>query len=290
MKRFLTLILTLCAISFAQVSFAQEDLTFSINDVRKQEITKVINEIETYSNAKNQKALSKLYSEDYANDDGFNKEELLVVIKKTYDAYNDLKFEIKIDDIIVNNNYAAVVLTEKITGKTKQNSEIITEQGHLNVYIKEVIYLKKINASWAVYYEDVLIEKSGLAYGAAKKICADITAPLKVASDSDYTASLIIDIPSNTAALASINNEPITPDLKTGKEIFRQVPLNNSVLERVMKANKKGQNEMVIASVGLTQLVEEASSKQTKIKLGGLLILMEKVDVFCPAKQDEIKK
>jgi hypothetical protein len=164
-------------------------------------------------------------------------------------------------------------------GTTGKISDLTKDTGDLIGNSKTLIYLKKSGNSWKIISDKILYEKTYLKYGQAKNFKADLVAPEQVYAGTDYTASVYLALPKDVVALASITSEPIIYPQTKAEEVFRQVPLDYSILERVMKANTTNNNELNVASIGFTQLVQN-TYKTPQIKLVGMTLIMQRVNVI----------
>lgn len=256
------------------------------------EIDAFLQKFTNLRNKKNILSLKKLYTDDFVNADGLNKKQFFELVNKTFSNYPDLKTDFEVKEIIANGEYAMISLAQRVSATTKTPSKITNDNGVYSANLHSLLYLKKINQNWFIYSENVIYENSILAFGSAKQINATINAPQKVLANADYCAGVNIDIPQNLSAIASVNNSQITQNPDFEAEKFRQVPLKEGSLERILKSNNNNNNEAVIISVAFTEQTEDMF-KKPKIDISGLLILMKRVDVIpqnSETKNDKIKE
>lgn len=197
--------------------------------------------------------LANLYSPDFVSADGFNKSIYFTLIKDTWKSYPDIVYTTDIKNIKVNGDTAEVEVYETSLATTTQIEEGIKLYGELNSYSNSTYCLKKINNTWLFTGEKVKDEKSALKYGDTRFVKMELDAPKQVKAGEEYTASLTIDMPANSGAIASIGRDVITYPQEKSEEVFRKMPQDN-ILERVFTANKQGKNEYNVASVGLAKL------------------------------------
>ena len=252
-----------------------ENIKDELND---KELKSFIETFIEYQNKHNLTALKRLYSDDFVNTDGFNKQQLFDLIDKTYDNYPDITSEYKIENIVVFDNYSMVTINQKIQATTKNPSKITGDNGEYNADLRVVMYLRREANSWKIYAEDTLFEYSSIAYGTAKGLKAKLNAPQKVLNGAEYSAGVDVEIPNDFTAIASINATQIVEGFNLQGESFRQVDLNKGYLERIIKANSSNNNEAVVVSVGFTQQNQDMF-KKPKIEISGLLMLMQRVDI-----------
>lgn len=259
------------------------------NELNNEELKSFVDTFAEYQNKHNITALKRLYSADFVNVDGFNKQQLFDLIEKTYENYPDITSEYKIEEIVRLENYSIITLKQKTQATTKTPSKITGDKGEYNADLRIVMYLKREANSWKIYSEDTLFEYSSIAYGTAKGVKTKLNAPQKVLNGAEYSAGVEVEIPNNFTAIASINSTQIVEGFNLQGESFRQVDLNKGYLERIIKANSLNNNEAVVVSVGFTQQNQDMF-KKPKIEISGLLMLMQRVDIIPTTSNLTIQK
>jgi hypothetical protein len=268
------------AVKPLNVNFEADNFTtISTNTPEYKNLLVFMSNYDCYINSHNAKELQKLYSPDYVNADGIDLTSLLKLLNDTWKAFPDIKFVSKIREIRINNNYAAVETFDIAKGNAGKVSELTKDFGELTGNSKTIIYLKKSGNNWKIISDKILYEKTYLRYGKAKIFKLDLTSPEQVYAGTDYTATVLADLPKGTVALASITSEPIVYPQTQAEEVFRQIPIDYGVLERVMKANTTNNNELNVASIGCTELVGN-NYQNPQIKLVGMILIMQRVNVI----------
>jgi len=290
LKKFFLIVVFLFAFVFTQgLSLAidtdihedtelQQD-NISTIDEKEQTLKNFVENFAELQNNKKISSLKKLYVEEFINADGLNKTQFFNLVEKTFQNYPDLKTVFDIKKIIVADSFAMIYLTQDVTATTKIPSKITGDKGEYKATLHSILYLKEINNIWKIYSEEVTFENSALSFGTGKNIIASINAPQKALADTDYCAGVSAQIPNGFSAIASINNVQITENYNLKGETFRQIPLIEGSLERMLKANSNNNNEAVVVSVALTQQTEDMF-KKPKIDISGLIILMKRVDII----------
>lgn len=221
--------------------------------------------------------LYKIYSDDFINNDGYNKKVYFKLIKETWETYPDITYQTKIKDIKVYSDYATVQTEEAAFATTTEDSEFISARGELQAYASCVYHLKKINNSWVIAGENILEEKSALKYGDARFIKMDLSAPSFVNAGQEYTSELKIDLPEEDIVIASINREKMVQPASKSEDAFRRLP-EDQILERMFAANNDNVNEYNIASVGVTK-TEPVDNTKVRVYMNGLAFIMTRVNV-----------
>ena len=80
------------------------------NELKDDEIKCFVDTYAKYQNSHNTKALKRLYTEDFVNSDGFNKQQLFDLINKTYENYPDITSNYEIEEIIRLENYSMIFI------------------------------------------------------------------------------------------------------------------------------------------------------------------------------------
>lgn len=238
-----------------------------------------IKKLDECTNAHNIEELKALYSDDYVNADGIDLKTLMTLIKETWKNFPDMALTSNIQSVHINNDYATIETFDIAKGTTAKLSEMTKDTGNLTSNSKIIIYLKKFGNDWKIVSDKIVYEKTFLKYGKAKSFDYDIVAPEQVLAGSEYTATVEVNVPQGVVALGSITREPIVyPEVKS-EEIFRQIPPEYGVLERIMNANSTNNNELAVASIGFTELVQDMY-QNAQIKLTGMVLMMQRVNVI----------
>lgn len=244
----------------------------------QQEIKSFFDKNTKYSNNHNVEKLKGLYAESYMSSDGFDKETYFNMIQKTWDTYPSVVYSSEIKDVCINGDYATVYVNESASGETKEAYENIQEKGKIDSKSYTIYYLQKFGKIWKVTSTDILQETTSLCYGDAKNLNINLSAPTQVKAGESYTATMNIDVPLGTFIIASLSNEPIIYPQGQPKDVFRNVK-RGGVLERVFTANKDGNNEFSVASVGVTKAAI-VDSQSISINITGMAFIMTRVNVL----------
>lgn len=231
-----------------------------------------------YANSYNLDGLKTLYADNYINADGLNKDIYFNLIQKTWESYPDIKYTMEIKDIEISANSATAQVLERAIASTSAKSGIIHEKGILESTSSSVYYFEKINNKWLITSDHIIAEKTMLRYGVANDVRINLIAPNQIPANTEYTASLDIQVPKDSLVIASIGKENITYPQVLAEEIFRKLP-DDGVLERVFKSNNKNINEYAVASFGITK-AKIINQSELKIFVTGLGFAMTRVNVI----------
>jgi hypothetical protein len=237
------------------------------------EIKAVLDKQLVYSNKYDLEGLAALYSDDFINCDGFNKEVYFKLVKDTWETYKNIAYSARIENIYYDGDYAQVQVFETAAATTSEVEESISAYGELVSAADCIYYLEKSGQKWIITSENVINEKSLLRYGDARYMDVDMVASAIVSAGKPYTAALKFDVPENSVAVASISSSKVEYPQVKSEDAFRQMP-EDSNLERVLTANKDNVNEYAVGAVGIAKFDGE------KVYLAGLAFILSRVNVI----------
>lgn len=251
-------------------------------DTSKLEVRNVLLKHELAYKQRNIDKMMSYYDKEYKNKDGFNVEELKEMLEKTMQAYSNIKYKTKINNISIYDDTAVVQMSDSchadIYSELLKSKKLKKEKkGVLEGKSSYVVYLKKKDNNWKITYEDIVAEETSLKYGIANKIKMNINTPLLIKEGETYDISLVMEKPKDVIALASLSNEEIkypTPDLK---EKYRKLP-SEGELERIVTANSTNNNEYAIATIGFTTISVDEELSKARIQIIGMAYLMKRIN------------
>ena len=239
-----------------------------------------------YSSKNNIEKLKELYSDDYINNDGFNKETIFKMMEMASGAYKDVSYVTEIESIKVEGNYAVVNAHELATGETIKEIEKLKDTGSITSEIYYTDYLRKDGNKWKIIATDINSEKVELKYGEAKNMIVDICAPQKVREGSEYEVTMKTKTPDGVFAVGSIVNEPIVyPQIQT-KDVFRSI--KSETLSRILTSNKDQNNEYATVSIAITRAHVQPPS--LVLNMTGMAFVMKRVNVLSLNKNVKLDK
>lgn len=225
--------------------------------------------------------IKTFYDEDYKSADGFNLEDMVNMLQKSYSAYKNITYKTKINNISTYDNWALVQMSEKTSAKVYpvEDKNLKKEKmGCLEGKSSYVVYLKKDKDKWKIISDDILMEETSLKYGVANKINMDLITPAIVKSNQEYDISLKMDKPDDIVALASLSREEIVYPPVDYQEKFRKFPESGD-LERLVKANDKNLDEYAVASVGFTKVYVNEEQTKARIEVLGMAYIMKRINM-----------
>ena len=227
----------------------------------------------------NIKNLSKLYADKFISGDGFNKQKLMDMIGQSWNLSPNLKYSKEIQDVKFDKAFASVEINENLTGTTKEKSDITGDKGLIESVSKTVLYLQKFGQGWKIVSDKTLYEETSIKYGDAKDIESNIFAPDQVFNGKKYTISMETDVPDKMFAIGSLVKEPLGYHSNKTKEIFRHIPVDIKLIERLVQANSNDFNELAVGSVSYCK-VDKDFAQKPEIKISGTATLLKRVNVI----------
>ena len=242
----------------------------------KQEIIELFNKQDKYAAKYDLKGLKTLYSPNFMDNDGYNKEVYFSLVQDTWDTYPDITYETKIKNIKLNGDYATVETQESAIATSDDIERAIVGELHSNSNC--IYHLQRFSNKWEITAEQVIEEHSTLKYGEARFIDIKLEAPKLIGAGQDYTVTLKADLPNKYIAIASINQEKIVNPAQKPEESFKRLSDTNT-LSRMFSANTDNLNEYSVASIGLTSATTGDDGK-IRIYMNGLAFVMTRINVI----------
>lgn len=242
------------------------------------QIKNFIKKYNKYSANNDVEKLKAMYTDDYVNNDGFNRDTIFKLMEEAFGTYKNVEYKTEIESIQINGNYAVVKAHEIATGETVNLVKKINDTGAITSDIHYIDYLKKVGNEWKISAGDVTYEKVELKYGEAKNVPVDINAPECVPEGSEYEVSIKTILPEGEGifAVGSIVNEEIIFPQSQSKDVFRAIKYEE--LARILKANTNKHNEYATVSIALSRTKYEPTS--LVLDMTGMAFIMKRVNVL----------
>lgn len=240
-------------------------------------IKSVIEQQDVFANKHDLKSLKELYSPEFVNSDGFEREVYFKMIDETWKSYPDISYKTKIKNIDYTDNYATVLVEEISVSAPVEHIGEFDTIGELYSVAKGVYHLEKQGKTWKIISEKVIDETSTLKFGEARYIDIELNVPKQIGSGKSYTATLKVNAPEDATLVASISQEKMVYPQVKAEDAFRKI--SDSVLERVFTANRNNVNEYAVASLGITH-AKSYDEEHIRIYMSGMAFLMTRVNVI----------
>ncbi len=236
------------------ITLGSQDFTLDSDDKEhekeRKEIENTLSNIETLWNAHNLDGVMANYSDDYVNNDGLDKKAVTTLTQDFWKTYPDAKSVSKTKQIRIEGHFATIESRDMAVGTTSKEMPGMSSKGELQSLSEGQLYLKKIGPVWKIVGDRIDYEKVKVAFGLAKQLNAVFTAPEQVKAGKQYSAKLEVSLPPGLFAVGSITSQPLRFPQPSPTDSPR--PLEAPALERVMSANAENRNELLTATVILT--------------------------------------
>lgn len=251
---------------------------------QRSEIQKLLGSIETDWNAHNLDAVMTYYADDYVNNDGLDKKAVSALTQDFWKTYPDAKSESKTKEIRIEGPYATVESQDVANGTTAKEMPGIGTKGELQSVSEGQLYFKRQGQTWKIIGDRIDFEKVKVAFGLARQVQAAFSAPEQVKAGRQYTAKLELSLPTGLTAVGSITNTPLQYPQPQPEDSWRPMNDPNSehpLLERVINANIKNRNELLMATIGITNTARNS--------LMGIAFLTRRLNVVPTMEEEHVK-
>lgn len=230
-----------------------------------------LQELESKWNSHDLDGVMRHYSEDYVNNDGLDKKSVIELTKDLWKNYPDAKSTSKMGKIRIEGRFATVDSHDTATGYTAKELPAVGGKGELSSVSEGQLFLKKVGDDWKIIGDRIDYERVKVAFGVARNLKATFVAPEQVKAGQEYSARLSVQLPPESLAVGSITSEPLQYPQVTHKEVWKPIEEDTQALERVIRANSTNHNELLMATIGITDLEKE--------KLKGLTYITRRLNV-----------
>lgn len=261
----------------AEKSFQIEHSTVSSKD--KAAIQEVLSRLLSAANEHNIDALLKYYSPHFISGDSLSLKEVKELVETTWKSFPDVQYKSEILDLRLNGQWATVESIDHSMGSAQVDPLISDSPGKMSSESRAVLYLHKVGKHWEIVSDATLYEKALIVYGPFESLDISVQAPDQVFAGDDYTAKMFVKIPDGTIGFASLSQEPLTHPHQPSTDKFRTVSTQKGDLERIFSANKTHNNEVVTATVGVTQIGQDNQDRPL-IQFKGVVTVVKRVNVI----------
>lgn len=259
------------------------DSDSALVESERKDIDKVLQNIETAWNNHNLETVMSYYADDYMNNDGLDKKAISALTQDFWKNYPDAKSTSQTKQIRVEGPFATVESCDIAVGTTAKEMPGIGTKGELKSISEGQLYIRKHGNSWKIIGDRIDYEKVRVCFGLARQLKAIFAAPEQVKAGKKYSAKVELSLPVGLTAFGSITNTPLTYPQATEDETWRPMnepSVDHPLLERVMEANNKNRNELLSATVGITN--------SAKNSLMGIAFLTRRLNIV-PNMEEEKK-
>lgn len=219
---------------------------------QRKEVEELLKTIESQWNAHNLEGVMSYYAEDYVNNDGLDKTAVSALTQDFWKTYPDAKSTSETKHIRIEGPFVTVESRDTAYGTTAKEMPGIGTKGELQSVSEGQLYLKRLGPAWKIIGDRIDYEKVHVAFGLAKQVNALFSAPNQVKAGHQYCAKLEVSLPPGLTAVGSITSQPLQYPQPQPTDAWRPLESSAAILERVLGANSKNRNELLMATVGIT--------------------------------------
>lgn len=232
----------------------------------RQEIEHFLDQMEQTWNAHQIDAVARLYSPDYINNDGLNKDEVSDLTADFWKTYPDGNCKSVVKSIWMDGEFAIVSSRDTATGTSAKPMSGVGLSGNLSSVSEGYMFMRRGNGSFLITADIVEREETKVSFGTVN---AQFSAPEHAAPGSSFEATVTYASPTHRSAVCSITSQPLQYPQPTPTEVWRRMETDQ--VTRRMEADSKGRNEVVMATIGKTDALRP--------KLDGIEILTRRLNV-----------
>ncbi len=243
------------------------------------EILKTIDDLVTASNQHKLEDVLQHYSPRFISGDNLDLVAIKKLISETWQTFPDIQYRTQTMEIRVSGDWATVESIDTASAAAQPDPTISTTSGRLNSRSRGLLYLHRTGKSWEITSDFTLFEMATITYGEMGTVNLVLATPEQAFAGDLYTAKVQLEVPKGVLAIATISKEPLVYPQVKPKDRFRSMSTESNSLERIFQANTTNNNEIVTATVGLTQVNQDEEDRPT-IKLNGISTIVKRVNVI----------
>lgn len=254
-----------------------------------EDVSTILNVFEELLQASNDHSLNGIirhYSPTFISGDNFNLKQIQQLIEETWEAYPDIHYKSQPLEIRFHGDYATIETFDIAKAIAPPEDYMIKKlEGKLVSKSRSLLFFKRIGDSWEITSDDTIWEEANIRYGIGEDVKIILSAPEQVKAGESYSAVVKADIPEDTFTIATISNQILEfPHPKVDGK-FRALARDSHDLQRVMKANKKNRNEIVTATLGLTNVLQ-SKQERPSLSVNGIATIVKRVNVVPITSQE----
>ncbi|MGE0199923.1 MAG: nuclear transport factor 2 family protein [Candidatus Melainabacteria bacterium] len=242
------------------------------------EIDQLLKNLQIASNKHNLEGVLKNYSSRFISGDNLSLNDISRLIEETWKTFPDIQYQSETIEIRIDGNWATVESIDTATATTRGDSVISDLPGRLQSRSRGLLYLHKVGGEWEIQSDYTLHETAEITQGNISDVNVSLSTPEQVFAGESYTAQVSVDTQKNLLTIATISKEPLVYPQQQSQDKFRSLSSERGALARIFAANRSNNNEIVTATVGLTEIGHD--DDRPSIKLSGLKTIVKRVNII----------
>ncbi len=253
-------------------------------------LMELFNDLNNASNRHSIDDLLRHFSPNFISGDNFTLPQLKQQILDTWKAYDQIKYTSQILEIRVQGDWATIETLDQAEAVAPPDKSFMDQTpGKMFSQSRNQLFVKRSGNVWEVKSDQTLWEQAVIRYGIGEEVDITLSVPEQVKSGDSYSANVMATIPEGTFLIGTITNEPITFPHSKPDDTFRTMDADNYELQRVLKANAENRNEIVSATLGMTNISQRMSQERPSLSVNGLITIVKRVNVVPTTSEDIIK-
>jgi hypothetical protein len=238
------------------------------------ELLTAVRDLLAASNRHDMDSVLKHYSPRFVSGDNLSLDQVQKLISETWKIYPDIRYHSQVMALRIHGDWATVESMDGAQATAKAEKMV----GQLRSQSRGMLFFHRIGKTWEICSDYTLYESAAILFGEARKLPMALSTPDQVFAGEPYTAKISVQLPPGVIGIAAIAKEPLVYPQRHSEDKFRTVSDEAPLLERVFDANQMNRNEMVTATLGLTQITQDASERP-RVTFNGLATLVKRVNV-----------
>lgn len=252
-----------------------------------QALFKSFNDLLLASNKHSLEDILKHYSPQFISGDNLTLDQVKNLIVETWKSYPDICYDSKPIEVRVHGDWATIETMDRSVATAPADKDILDTPGRLNSESRSLLFFRKIGNSWEITSDSTIWEQAIIRYGVGDDLKVILSAPEQVKAGEDYSVTVQASIPEGTFSIVTIDNQPLTYPHEKVDDKFRTLNPDSSQLQRVLKANTNNRNEIVTATIGLTNLTQK-DMERPSLALNGIATVVKRVNVVPISAEDAL--
>lgn len=275
----------------AQVVYTAEQLRIvgrDSDDTAVKDLLAAYSDLVQASNRHSLADILKHYSPQFLSGDNLTLDNIKGMIEETWQAYPDICYESTPIELRFNGDWATLETSDRSSATAQADPAVMNVNGTMKSESRSMLFFRRMGNTWEINSDLTLWEQAQIRYGIADSVKIVLSSPEQVKAGESYSAHVLADLPDGTFTIASVDNQALTYPHEKPDDHFRTMAGEFQSLQRVLKANTQNRNELVTATIGLTNVYQKTQDRPS-LALNGIVTIVKRVNVV-PISADDVMK
>lgn len=230
------------------------------------------------------------YSPQFISGDQFNLAQLKELIIETWKSYPDIRYTSAPKEIRINADWATIETMDESMATAPPDKEILENvPGRMNSKSRSLLFFKHVGDNWELTSDYTMWEEAIIRYGIGDEVPLALSTPDQIKAGQPYSAVVKTNVEVGTFIIGNIDNQPIKVPHPEPDQKFRAMEGGPTELQRVLVANSENLNEIVTATLGITNIEQKYRQERPSLSLNGIVTIVKRVNVI-PISSEDMKK